>query len=668
MLAGGTRLLTLTGPGGSGKTRLAIEAAAELVPEFKSGVFWVSLAALRDPVLVSEEIAQTLGAKEELAAHIGECEMLLLLDNFEQVVQAAPELSGLLERCPHLTLLVTSRELLRVRGEVDYPLPPLAERDAIELFCARAQLEPDETIGELCRQLEELPLALELAAARTRVLPPAQILERLSQRLDLLEGGRDTDPRQQTLRATLEWSHELLGDEERQLFARLSVFAGGCTLAAAEEVVGADIDGLQSLIEKSLLRRTGGRFWMLETIREYALERLDQAGEGSDTRRRHADWYWELLRLIDPETDAVIEIGREQLDRFDAEVANTWAALETLLAEEPRDALRFSIELAPYWQWRSRLRDGCAWLRRALANDLAPSVERARALSALGLMSITLGELDEAGRALDEAIATARTLGAQTALGRALSVRAFLALNRSEYQQAVNDGREALTTAEGSGTLDNIHHAGEILGLALAGIGEYDEALALLESSLDSSTVQHQAVIRVNLGWVNLQLGNYTAAESHLDRALRTFEELGMGLATAIALAHLALIDLAEERFEIAIEKFLRALDGAVEGESDEWTLKAVSSIGAAARHRDPEAAVRVLAAGTKRVAELGNPADPPFAQEFNRALDELRIILGEERLQDLLHEGRALLADETIAQARVLAQGSPAPRSADHP
>jgi class 3 adenylate cyclase len=212
------RLVTLTGPGGSGKTRLAIESAAELVGEFRAGVFWVGLAALRDPKLVLQTAAQTLGAKEDLRQHVGERELLLLLDNLEQIIDAAPELGALVEACPNLRLLVTSRELLRVRGEVEYEVLPLAERDAVELFCTRAQVEPSEAIDELCRRLDNLPLALELAAARAKVLSPNQILDRLAQRLDLLKAGRDADLRQATLRATIQWSHELLDEDEQRLF------------------------------------------------------------------------------------------------------------------------------------------------------------------------------------------------------------------------------------------------------------------------------------------------------------------------------------------------------------------------------------------------------------------------------------------------------------------
>ena len=215
-LRDGARLLTLTGPGGSGKTRLALEAASELVPAYKAGVFWVGLAALRESSLVTETISQTLGAKDGLAAHIGEREMLLLLDNLEQVIEAAPELATLLTACPNLTLLCTSRELLRVRGEVEYDVPPLASSEAVTLFCERSRLEPSEEIAELCARLDDLPLAVELAAARTKALSPAHILERLSQRLDLLKGGRDAEARQQTLRATIAWSYDLLSEGEQR--------------------------------------------------------------------------------------------------------------------------------------------------------------------------------------------------------------------------------------------------------------------------------------------------------------------------------------------------------------------------------------------------------------------------------------------------------------------
>ena len=279
------RLLTLTGPGGTGKTRLGLQAAAEASDRYPGGVFWVPLAPLRDPGLVLETAGQALGARDGLAEHVADKSLLLLLDNFEHVVEAAAGLAELLAACPNLQLLVTSRELLRLPAEQAYPVPPLEPGEGTELFLARAQaVQPgfaaSAAVPELCARLEQLPLALELAAARIRVLSPEQLLDRLSGRLDLLKAGRGVDARQQTLRATIEWSHDLLAEDEQRLFARLAVFRGGCTLESAEEVCDAGLDTLQSLVDKSLVRmREGDRFWMLETIREYAAERLEESGE-----------------------------------------------------------------------------------------------------------------------------------------------------------------------------------------------------------------------------------------------------------------------------------------------------------------------------------------------------------------------------------------------------
>ena len=267
------RLLTLTGPGGTGKTRLGLQAAAEAEERYPDGIFWVPLAPLRDSELVLATAGQALGAQDGLAEHLADKSLLLLFDNFEHVVEAAPGLTELLASCPNVHLLVTSRELLRVPGEQAYPVPPLEPEDGTKLFVARARAAlpsfvASDTVPELCARLENLPLALELAAARIRVLSPDQLVERLSRRLDLLKAGRGVDARQQTLRATIEWSHELLTDDEQRLFARLSVFTGGCTIESADSVCEADLDTLESLVDKSLVRiREGDRFWMLETIR-----------------------------------------------------------------------------------------------------------------------------------------------------------------------------------------------------------------------------------------------------------------------------------------------------------------------------------------------------------------------------------------------------------------
>jgi predicted ATPase/class 3 adenylate cyclase len=409
LLRDGARLLTLTGPGGSGKTRLAIEAAVELLPQFKAGVFWVGLAPLRDPALVTETIAQTIGAKDGLPGHIGERELLLLVDNLEQVIEAAPELASLVEVCPNLRLLLTSRELLRVRGEVEYPVLPLALPEAVDLFCARARAQPDETVHDLCRALDNLPLALELAAARASVLSPRQILERLSGRLDSFKGGRDADPRQRTLRATIEWSYDLLSEEEKALFARLSVFAGGCTLEAAEQVADADLDTLQSLVDKSLIRHTDERFWMLETIREFATERLEERGDAEELRKRHAEVFLALAEEAEP------DLRRDSLewaDRLERERDNMRAALDWLeTSGDTQVRLRLAGALMRFWYLKSHLLEGQGRLEGALRADSSPTGARGKALNGAAVMALNLGDIPKARLRAEEALALHRTLG-----------------------------------------------------------------------------------------------------------------------------------------------------------------------------------------------------------------------------------------------------------------
>ena len=414
----GARLVTLSGAGGSGKTRLAIESAAELVPEFRNGVFWIGLAALRESALVAETVAEALGAKDGLAEHIGERELLLLLDNFEQVVEAASELAALLESCPNLRLLVTSRELLRIRGEVEYAVPPLAQPEAVELFCARSQLQRSDDIAELCRRLDNLPLAVELAAARTSVLSPAQILERLSQQLDLLRGGRGSESRQQTLRATIEWSYELLSEEERRLFARLSVFAGGCTLEAAETVCGADLDVLQSLVDKSLIRHMEERFWMLETIREFGLERLEETGGAEELGHRHSAYFLALGELARPEL--VGRSSRIWFDRLQAEHGNVRAVLGDALEHGRFDvALRLGGAIWLFWLTRGYWSEGRRWLESALAlsTESDPRL-RFDALWGAGLLAIWLGDLERGRAAAEELLALCRGDGFHPGEGR----------------------------------------------------------------------------------------------------------------------------------------------------------------------------------------------------------------------------------------------------------
>jgi predicted ATPase/class 3 adenylate cyclase len=348
------RLLTLTGPGGTGKTRLALQAAAEAADEYPDGVFWVPLAPLRDAGHVFDQAAQALGSSEPLKTLVGDRRMLLVFDNFEHVMTAASGLAGVLGVCPNLDVVVTSRELLQLHGEHAYLVPSLDERDGVALFLARAravspELEADGAVGELCEKLDNLPLALELAASRTRHLTPQQLLARLGERLDLLVGPRDADPRQQTLRATIAWSHDLLEPSERKAFARLSVFAGDWTTEAAEAIAEASFETLASLVDKSLVRWTGERYWMFETIREFAAGELDEAGETERLCRRHAEHYFDLARTLGFTLESVEAGATQRHDVAIAEHDNFRAAVDWAIDADPLLGLRLATSLEMFW-------------------------------------------------------------------------------------------------------------------------------------------------------------------------------------------------------------------------------------------------------------------------------------------------------------------------------
>ena len=521
----GARLVTLSGPGGSGKTRLSIEAAAELVGEFKAGVFWIGLASLRDPALVVETVAQTLGAKDGLAGWIGERELLLLLDNLEQVIDAAPELAELLEACPNLTLLVTSRELLRVRGEVDYPVLPLADPDAVELFTARANVDPDETVATLCRRLDNLPLALELAAARTAVLSPAQILDRLSQRLDLLKGGRDADPRQQTLRATIAWSHDLLEDDEKQLFARLAVFRGGCTLEAAEQVVGADLDVLQSLVDKSLARHTGERFWMLETIREYAADQL------VDDRfaAQHASYY---LALAEEAHAHLLGRPKAWLDRLDAEHDNLRAALDRFEAVGDRQrALELAGALHRFWYMRGHLQEGRERLERLLTADDRPTAARGRALNGAAVMAVNNADYEAARAYAQGALTLHRELGNEWGAAYSEMLLGNAASGDDDFETASRFTANAELRFRELGDEYYARLAAANLGYYLQELGDLDGAREVLEDvnrgARAAGDERSEAQTLGQLGQVAIMQGRLDDAQGLLERSLRISSRLG---------------------------------------------------------------------------------------------------------------------------------------------
>ncbi len=496
------RLLTVSGPGGAGKTRFAIELASRQLSRFPNGVFWVSLAALREPALVIETIAQMLGARDGLADYIGPRRMLLLLDNLEQVIEAAPELSELVAACENLTLLVTSRELLRVEGEVEFALPPLAPGAAVELFCERARCEPSIPIEQLSVRLDGLPLAIELAAARMSVFTPEQLLERLAQRLDLFRGRRDADPRQRTLRATIQWSYDLLAGGEASLFRRLAVFAGGWTLEAAEDVDDAHVDVLQSLVEKSLLRHTGNRFSMLETIREFALEQLEGEGETAAARSAYCTW---MLRLADEAREGLEGASQgEWLDRLHEEHGNVREVLTLALdAADGELALGIAIDL---------VRDG--WLRPG---------------EALGWLERGLELRD---RLPPELVADALRAAGETA---------WFAGDPARVTELVEDG---LAIYEQLGDERGIAKMYNRLGPPLQAMGRLDDAAAVIEKAAALlgrlGEDRELAIALNNLGSVTRMRGDLGRARYLLESAIALNRKLGDLQATRMTLDSLA--------------------------------------------------------------------------------------------------------------------------------
>jgi predicted ATPase/class 3 adenylate cyclase len=499
-----SRLVTLTGPGGSGKTRLSIEAAADEVGEFRNGVYWVGLATIRDLELVVPEISKAIGAQNGLAEHVGSRELLLLLDNLEQVVDVAPVLADLVEACPNLTLLVTSRELLRVRGEVEYEVLPLADSDAVELFCARARLPFGPEIEQLCRRLDNMPLALELAAARAHALTPSQILERVGERLDMFRGGRDADPRQATLRATIEWSYDLLTPEEQRLFARLAVFAGGWTLESAEGVAQADLDSLQSLVEKSLVRQTSGRFWMLETIREYALERLVQSQEEPLLRRRHAE---ACLRVAESSGMAHESEEEERHDLVLPELDNIRGALEWAVQADPELGMRVVLGMEQFWVASDPF-EGRRWFGALLDHRDIPDQMRAKALRCHGGLHWIVGDFEEGNQLQEESLELFRRLGDRRGEALVLVRSAVEAMRIGDLERARAVCEQSLEYFRGLHSAKGEAEALLILNYVLFKEGRFEESLELADQS---------AALAAQVGWRWLQSGALgAAAESAL--------------------------------------------------------------------------------------------------------------------------------------------------------
>ena len=578
LLRGDVRLLSLTGPGGAGKTRLAVAVAAAIADRFTAGVQFVSLASITDPGLVATALADALeiqqGANRTIPQLIGDQlqnsgPFLLLLDNFEQVLPAATVVAETLEACPSLKILVTSRSCLRIYGEQEFPVTPLAQNSAIELFVQRAAaVWPDfaitsenaPAVQEICLRLDGLPLAIELAAARTKVLSPSGILGRLQCPLQLLTGGAlDLPERQQTLRKTIDWSHGLLNEAERKLFRRFSVFVGGCTLEAAEAVcntshdLGIDLfEGLSSLVDKNLVQRVDRaeaepRFAMLETIREYALECLTDSGEQSAARRAHAAYCLVLAEEGNPELSPADRA--RWLSQCDVEIDNFRFALDWLFQTLDLDwGLRLCVALFRFWDMREHLTEGRARLETVLRLAGADrSKERARVSLFLGALATAQGDYPAAERSLDQSLSLYEELGDQSGIAASLNALAVSARDRGDYPAAQSYFERSLACwrllPDRLAIARCLHNLANVVRVR----GDYSRARWALGEATD---IFEELGDRSGAAWSTNQQGDIARAQGDVaaarglyQRALSAFREAGDPWGSARSLTDLAYID-----------------------------------------------------------------------------------------------------------------------------
>jgi predicted ATPase/class 3 adenylate cyclase len=611
----GVRLLTLTGTGGAGKTRLALQLGAELIDRFEDGVYFVNLAALTDPALVLPTVAQTLGVREQtgeeirqtLVDFLGTKRLLLVLDNFEQVIEAAGDVAVLLRETENLGVVVTSRSRLQLSGEHEYAVPALAERDAVALFAERAQaVKPgfslDDSraiVAEICARLDHLPLAIELAAARVKVLSEQALLERLGERLKLLTGGsRDLDERQRTLRAAIDWSYRLLDEYEQLLFRRLAAFAGGRTLEAIEAVCASDggmaidaLEGVASLVDKSLLRQEEGpygesRFVMLETIHDYARELLEASGEASDLRRRHADYFRALAERAGP-----LLRGAEQqrwIDILSAEQDNLRGAIGYLVETERfGEAQAVAAALAMFWETRGQFREAHEWFDEVLADrEGQASPSRAAALFWAGRLALFVAEWERAGALLLQAVQAARELGDPIVEALALGKHGWVLAETGNASEGIREVERAIALARQIG--DDWTTA-ELLN---DGALTYDrtEPERTLELLAESLALRRKLGDRLNvadslnnLGYCESTNGQAQLAEEHLQEGLRLAGEIGDLRHIALILGNLGNVSLFSGDYAAAIERYRECLRSCQHIGDTRVSLEAMRGIAAAA-------------------------------------------------------------------------------------
>jgi predicted ATPase len=658
------RLVTLTGAGGSGKTRLALQVAAEVVGEFRDGVWFVGLASLRDPALVVPTIAQTLGVREPQTAseHLRDKETLLVLDNLEQLLGAVPKLAELLRAAAGLKLLTTSRASLRASGEQDFPVPPLRDGEAVALFAERARaVKPGAAIGddvrEICRRLDNLPLAIELAAARMNLLTTEALFPRLERSLSLLTAGvRDAPERQQTLRSTIEWSYELLDPPEQELFVHLAVFSGGWDLAAAEDVCAADLDVLGSLVNNSLIREQDGRFLMLTTIREYATERFEACSDAQDLRRRHAEHYLALAEAAEPEIlgGAQLEwLARLELERNNFRAALRWAAGQRL----GELALRLIGALRRAWVARGYLAETQRWLEQALAlNGATARSIRAKALYGYGRIALVQGDYDRAVPPLEESAAQFRASGDARGLAFALADLGWIAAAQGAFERARSLGEESLAVARGAGDETTIAAALHALACTILGEGDHETARPLFEESLELrrrlGDKRNMANSLSYLGVTVLLNGDPARAGTLLAEALELATKLDNRLLVASVRVNLGLVALFEGDYRRARSLASESL-ALAQGLGDMSTIVECLHVlaGAACAEGLPRRAATLSGAAEALHAAIGAPPAPA-----ERAIAERFELLLRTHVDDDLAaarvEGEAMALDRVFDYA----------------
>ncbi len=694
------RLLTLTGPGGVGKTRLALQAAADLADIFSVGVAFVPLASLADPALVLPTVAQTLGVREAagqpaldaLREALHDKRLLLVLDNLEQLLPAAPRIVDLLRACPLLTVLATSRTLLRLSGEHVFDVPPLPLPDlrrlpdegtvaripSVALFMQRARaVRPDLVLtpalapvaAEICARLDGLPLAIELAAAQARLLPLPALLARLSDRLDLLtDGPVDLDARQQALRQTIAWSHDLLDAGEQRLFARLSVFAGDATVDAVAAVYGGDaVDEAASLLDQSLLRRTIGpdgepRIGMLETIRDFARERLVDTGEEAGARRAHAAYYLALAEQAQPGLDGSTKGA--WLDRLEAEIGNIRAALAW--AREAGDGdtgLRLAAALRDFWDARDHTGEGRAWLEALLAPscpDEAPPVAvavQANARLAAGVLAWRQGDFGPAAQRLEESLDLSRRVGETRISAKALRLLGSIAMFHGEYERAdalYTDGAALFQEAD-----DRRGRALTLLSMGnLARIqGDLERATALIDEALDLYRTTDDgwghADALVMLAGVLMQRGELARAAVALDDALALSRQVGHTHSSAYALARQAQVLHLQGKTAASARPLADALALFHSlGARDYVVLCLTGATLGCALGGQLHVAARLYGASAVQLHVLGIRLQPLEQRDYDRARTIAEEAMGADGFESACASGRALTLDEATELA----------------